>query len=159
MPKRRTWEDDIKDMLRREHGAGWRLREQSGKAQLTQLLERDGQKRKSGDLGIKWSASNQTEILNAVGRVVELVTSEPPMPLRDALKLVKTAPVSKGGAVDWYEIEIKYEQFRVGSGQAKRANYEANERYRIKRCLALLGQKKHAPVSYTHLTLPTIYSV
>lgn len=145
MAKRRTWEDDIKDMLRREHGAGWRLREQSGKAQLTQLLERDGQKRKSGDLGIEWSASNQTEILNAVGRVVELVTSEPPMPLRDALKLVKTAPVSKGGAVDWSEIEIQYEQFRVGSGQAKRANYEANERYRIKRCLALLGQKKHAP--------------
>ena len=145
MPKRRTWEDDIKDMLRREHGAGWRLREQSGKAQLTQLLERDGQKRKSGDLGIEWSASNQTEILNAVGRVVELVTSEPPMPLRDALKLVKTAPVSKGGAVDWSEIEIQYEQFRVGSGQAKKANYEANERYRIKRCLALLGQKKHAP--------------
>jgi hypothetical protein len=62
MPKRRTWEDDIKDMLRREHGAGWRLREQSGKAQLTQLLERDGQKRKSGDLGIEWTASNQTEI-------------------------------------------------------------------------------------------------
>ena len=71
MAKRRTWEDDLKDMLRREHGFGWRLREQSGKAQLTQLLERDGQKRKSGDLGIKWSASNQTENLNAVGKVVD----------------------------------------------------------------------------------------
>ena len=145
MAKRRTWEDDLKDMLRREHGFGWRLREQSGKAQLTQLLERDGQKRKSGDLGIKWSASNQTEILNAVGKVVELVTAEPPRPLRDALKLVKSAPVSKGGAVDWDEVASQYEQFRVGSGQAKRSNYEANERYRIKRCLTLLGQKKHAP--------------
>ena len=62
------WSDDIKDMLRRENGAGWRLREQSGKAQLTQLLEREGQKRKSGDLGIEWSASNQTEILNVVIR-------------------------------------------------------------------------------------------
>ena len=145
MAKRRTWEDDLKDMLRREHGAGWRLREQSGKAQLTQLLERDGQKRKSGDLGIEWSASNQTEILNAVGRVVELVTSEPPRSLRDALKLVKSAPVSIGGAVDWDEVASQYEQFRVDSGQAKRPNYEANERYRIKRCLTLLGQKKHAP--------------
>ena len=53
MAKRRIWEDDLKDMLRREDGVGWRLREQSGKAQLTQLLERDWQKRKSGDLGIK----------------------------------------------------------------------------------------------------------
>ena len=145
MAKRRTWEDDLKDMLRREHGVGWRLREQSGKAQLTQLLERDGQKRKSGDLGIKWSASNQTEILNAVGKVVQLVTAEPPRPLRDAVKLVKSAPISKGGAVDWDEVARQYQQFRVGSGQAKRANYEANERYRIKRCLTLLGQKKHAP--------------
>ena len=138
MAKRRTWEDDLKDMLRREHGAGWRLREQSGKTQLTQLLERDGQKRKSGDLGIEWSANDQTEILNAVGRVVELVTSEPPRPLKDALKLEKTAPVSKGGAVNWSEIESQYEQFRDGSGQANSANYEANERYRIKRCLPLL---------------------
>ena len=145
MAKRRTWEDDLKDMLRREHGVGWRLREQSGKAQLTQLLERDGQKRKSGDLGIKWLASNQTEILNAVGKVIELVTADPPRPLRDALKLVKSAPISKGGAVDWDEVARQYEQFRVGSGQAKRANYEANERYRIKRCLTLLEQKKHAP--------------
>ena len=92
MAKRRTWEDDLKDMLRREHGVGWRLREQSGKAQLTQLLERDGQKRKSGDLGIKWLASNQTEILNAVGKVIELVTADPPRPLRDCLLYTSPSP-------------------------------------------------------------------
>ena len=132
-------------MLRREHGAGWRLREQSGKAQITQLLERDGQKRKSGDLGIEWRAGNQTKILNLVGKVVELVTSDPPRPLKDALNLVKAAPVSKGGAVDWEKVGSQYEQFRVGSGQTKRANYDANESYRIKRCLTLLAQKKHAP--------------
>jgi hypothetical protein len=140
--KRRTWEDDLKDMLRREHGAGWRLREQSGKAQITQLLERDGQKRKSGDLGIEWRASNQTQILNLVGKIVELVTSDQPRPLRDALNLVKAAPVSKGGSVDWKEVESQYEQFRIGSGQTKRANYNANESYRIKRCQTLLAQKK-----------------
>ena len=76
------------------------MREQSGKAQLTQLLERDGQKRKSGDLGLEWPADNQTKILNAVGKVVELVTSEPPKPLKDALELVKKAPVLKVGAVN-----------------------------------------------------------
>ena len=144
MAKRRTWEDDLKDMLRREHGTGWRLREQSGKAQLTQLLERDGQKRKSGDLGIEWRAGNQTEILNAVGRVIGLVMGDPPRPLRDALKLVKTAPVSKG-AVNWSEVQGQYKQFRVGSGQVKTTNYDANENYRIERCLTLLARKKHAP--------------
>ena len=116
-------------MLRREHGAGWRLRKQSGKAQITQLLERDGQKRKSGDLGIEWRASNQTKILNLVGKVVEMVTSDPPSPLKDALNLVKAAPVSKGGAVDWQKVGSQYEQFRVGLGQTKRANYDANESY------------------------------
>ena len=47
--------------------------------------------------------------------------------------------------MDWDEVARQYKQFRVGSGKAKRANYEANERYRIKRCLTLLEQKKHAP--------------
>ena len=76
MAKKSTWEDNLKEMVRREHGSGWRLREKSGKAQLTQLIERSGQKRKSGGLGIKWKASKQTEILNAVGRAVKLVAGD-----------------------------------------------------------------------------------
>ena len=145
MAKKSTWEENLKEMLRREHGAGWRLREQSGKAQLTQLLTRGSgpQKRRSGDLGIEWRASKQTEILNAVGRVVELVGGG--RSLAETLKLLKKAPATAEGDLDWAEVAKQYEAHRVGSGQVTQRNYDTNSRYRIDHCLTLLNKRKGAP--------------
>ena len=63
--KANTWVSDLRRQIKREHGAGWKVQEQSGRARLFHTLE-DGS-RPSVTLNIEWIASNSTAIANEVG--------------------------------------------------------------------------------------------
>ena len=63
--KANTWVSDLRRQIKREHGAGWKVQEQSGRARLFHTLE-DGS-RPSVVLNIEWTASNSTAIANEVG--------------------------------------------------------------------------------------------
>ena len=140
--KKLPWEVRLKELVRSEHGSGWRLREKSGKAQITLLLDRETQKRTSGDLGIDWSSSQSTAILTGLRRVVELVNGG--QSLREALKTVKGAPLNAAGTIDWVDVQERYEQSRVDNGPTKQRTYDRNERYKIERVVDLVTAEKEA---------------
>jgi len=119
MPKTITrpgnWDHDLRRQLKREHGPGWTLVEQSGKVKLTRRYE-DGA-RASVTLDIPWEAGNSTAIANEVA-VIKARMDEHGIGLRDAhergntVQGTITANGVKAGAVSWPAVAEAFLQSR-----------------------------------------------
>ena len=60
-----TWIDDVRGVLKREHGKGWSVQQQSGKIKLVRRLP--GQSSKQAiTTQLPWRASSQTKLLSLV---------------------------------------------------------------------------------------------
>lgn len=105
--KANTWVSDLRRQIKREHGAGWKVQEQSGKARLFHTLE-DGS-RPSVTLNIEWTASNSTAIANEIGALTARM-NEHDITLKEAhhrnqqVGGVVTGDGIKAGATDWQAV-------------------------------------------------------
>ncbi|QNI87852.1 site-specific integrase [Synechococcus sp. ROS8604] len=142
MPKT-TWITDVRNLLRREHGKGWLIEEQSGRIKL--CFAPPGQRRQAVTTHLSWAPSSQTKLTALLSEVRKRMESLG-LSLGDAYKLISHTPDSAPGQPDWEDIAKRYEQLRVVvSGDVTQDNYDSNERYRVNRVLKLLALPKKAP--------------
>lgn len=144
MPKTRgrpdSWDNQLRRLLKREHGNGWSIGEQSNKVKLTHRNE-DGQRR-SVMLDIPWAVSSSTAIANEVA-VIRARMQESGIGLREAHQAgqVVAGRMSGHGVVvsstDWDQIA---EQFLL-SRRDNRKNTIRNTTVRIKNALKTLNSK------------------
>ena len=137
-----TWIDDVRGVLKREHGKGWGVQEQSGKIKLVRRVP--GQSSKQAiTTQLPWRASSQTKLLSLVvelrSRMEDLGLS-----MAEAYKLLVVVPEAVPGQLDWEEVAKRYEQHRL-SGGCKQSTYDRDERYKISNALKLLGRPRRAP--------------
>ena len=67
-----TWIDDVRGVLKREHGKGWSVQQQSGKIKLVRRVP--GQSSKQAiTTQLPWRASSQTKLLSLVVELRALV--------------------------------------------------------------------------------------
>ena len=137
-----TWIDDVRGVLKREHGKGWGVQEQSGKIKLVRRVP--GQSSKQAiTTQLPWRASSQTKLLSLVvelrSRMEDLGLS-----MAEAYKLLVVVPEAVPGQLDWEEVAKRYEQHRLSSG-CKQSTYDRDERYKITNALKLLGRPRRAP--------------
>ena len=128
-------------MLRREHGKGWRLEEQSERIKLVRVLP--GQGKQAITTRLPWRSSSQTKLLALVidlrQRMDDLGLS-----MAEAYELIVVVPEAAPGQLNWVEISTRYEQFRLNNG-CKQTTYDRDERYKITNTLKLLDRPKRAP--------------
>ena len=61
------WSDNLRQVLKREHGKGWSVRDHRGRVQLTRIFE--DRSRSAVYLPLTWTADNATAILNTVAAI------------------------------------------------------------------------------------------
>ena len=140
MPKT-DWVADVRSLLRREHGKGWRIEEQSSRIKL--CLAIPGQRKQAVTTHLSWAPSSATKLTSLLGEVRERMDSLS-LGLADAYNLLAQVPDAGPGQLDWVEVSKRYEHHRISSGVAQ-TNYDRNERTRIGNVLNLLALPKRAP--------------
>ena len=128
-------------MLRREHGKGWRLEEQSERIKLVRVLPGLGKQAVTTQL--PWRSSSQTKLLALVIELRQRM-DDLGLSMAEAYDLLAVVPEAVPGQLDWDEIATRYEQFRLNSG-CKQTTYDRDERYKITNALKLLAKPKRAP--------------
>ena len=66
MPKK-NWVDDVRGLLKREHGSGWGIEEQSGKVKFYRRLP--GERKQAVTTNIPWAAGKQSEVVQVFATV------------------------------------------------------------------------------------------
>ena len=122
-------------MLRREHGKGWRLEEQSERIKLVRVLPGIGKQAVTTQL--PWRSSSQTKLLALVIELRQRM-DELGLSMAEAYALMVVVPEAVPGRLDWNEIATRYEHFRLSSG-CKQTTYDRDERYKVTNALKLLG--------------------
>ena len=88
-----SWEKDIRDSIRTNFGAGWRVNgENSGKTKILYVYQEGlgkGNKRTSVTLPIQWKSQNKLNIENAINFLKPLVVNEN-LPLGEAARRWKS---------------------------------------------------------------------
>ena len=141
MPKKTTWIDDTRGMLRREHGKGWRLEEQSGRIKLVRVPA-PGQSKQAITTQLPWRSNSQTKLLTLVVELKQRM-DDLGLSMAEAHKLMVVTPEAVPGQLDWEEVAKRYEQQRVL--ESSQSTYDRNERHKITKAVALLSKKKGAP--------------
>ena len=78
------WSDNLRQVLKREHGKGWSVRDHRGRVQLTRIFE--DRSRSAVYLPLTWTADNATAILNTVAAIHDLMDSRK-VSLKEAARL------------------------------------------------------------------------
>ena len=146
MPKTtaKPWETELRNQVRREHGAGWTLYPQSQGTKLTRRYEDNS--KQSVMLPVEWSLKNATAIANEVGVLVARM-KEHNLGLRDAFnrsKQVKATVTAQGvvaGAIDWQALADAFLETRSD----RRATTLKDTKGRIDKAVALLTAAKGKP--------------
>ena len=136
MPKADTWDQLLRKQVKLEHGRGWSISQQSGKAKLTRRHP-DGS-RESVTLAIPWAASSGSAINAAVARLRQLM-EERGLRLSDAYALTELAEVSTGSAegLNWQWVA---EQFLASRADRREATL-CDLRFRVSNALTTLSAK------------------
>ena len=136
MPKADTWDQFLRKQVKLEHGRGWSISQQSGKAKLTRRHP-DGS-RESVTLAIPWAASSGSAINAAVARLRQLM-EERGLRLSDAYALTELAEVSTGSAegLNWQWVA---EQFLASRADRREATL-CDLRFRVSNALTTLSAK------------------
>ncbi len=136
MPKADTWDQLLRKQIKLEHGRGWSISQQSGKAKLSRRHP-DGS-RESATLAIPWAASSGSAINAAVARLRQLM-EERGLCLRDAHALTELAEASAGTAegLNWQWVT---EQFLASRADRRTATL-GDLRFRVANALTTLSTK------------------
>ena len=85
-----TWIDDVRGVLKREHGKGWSVEQQSGKIKLVRRVP--GQSSKQAiTTQLPWRASSQTKLLSLVVELRQKM-EDLGLSMADAHKLMVVTP-------------------------------------------------------------------
>lgn len=128
-------------MLRREHGKGWRLEEQSGRIKLVRVPA-PGQSKQAITTQLPWRSTSQTKLLSLVIELKQRM-DDLGLSMAEAYKLMVVTPEAVPGQLDWEEVAKRYEQQRVL--ESSQSTYDRNERHKISKAVALLSKTKGAP--------------
>jgi hypothetical protein len=136
VPKADTWDQLLRKQIKLEHGRGWSVSQQSGKAKLTRRHP-DGS-RESVTLAIPWAASSGSAINAAVARLRQLM-EERGLRLNDAYALTELAEVSTG-SVEGLNWQWVAEQFLASRADRREATL-CDLRFRVSNALTTLSAK------------------
>ena len=136
MPKADTWDQILRKQIKLEHGRGWSIVPQSGKAKLTRRHP-DGT-RSSATLAIHWTASSGSAINAAIARL-RLLMEERGLGLSEAHALMGASVANAGTAdgVNWQRVADKFLESRAD----RRASTLGGLRYRVGNVLKTLEAK------------------
>ena len=164
MPDRPSkWITSLREEIRQECGEGWMVRGIGKgliqKVQLTVRFEDGnrtsiilGPKAKSNPDFVPWVRTSAEWILKISTDISQIMKSQG-KGLAEAYELVKQKNESGlNSALDWEQLAKKFKSHKTSNGKKGSRVWNRNYRTPISRTLLI-------PVSYTHLTLPTIYSV
>ena len=136
-----TWIDDVRGVLKREHGKGWSVQQQSGKIKLVRRVP--GQSSKQAiTTQLPWRASSQTKLLSLVVELRQKM-EDLGLSMADAHKLMVVTPEAVPGQLDWEEVARRYEQQRVL--ESSQSTFDREERHKVAKALELLSKKRGAP--------------
>lgn len=140
---RTDWATDVRSVLRREHGKGWLIEEQSGRIKICRTVP--GQRKQAITTHLRWAPSSATKLTTLVGEIRNRMESMR-LGLSESYKLLVDVPESAvQGQLDWVEVANRYEQWRVGTGDVAQTTYDRDERPHINNAVKLLSQPKRAP--------------
>lgn len=136
MPKADTWDQLLRKQIKLEHGRGWSISPQSGKAKVTRRHQ-DGS-RLSVTLAIPWAASSGSAINAAIKRLRDLM-EERGLGLREAHELSGLTDAAAGPTegLNWQRVA---EQF-LASRADRRESTLYDLRFRVANALKSLSTK------------------
>lgn len=140
MPKK-NWVEDVRGLLKREHGSGWGIEEQSGKVKFYRRVP--GERKQAVTTNIPWAAGKQSEVIQVFATVRNRM-EDLGICLAEAYQLSNRSPASNSAQMNWQEIAIQYEEYRIKTG-LKQKTFNSEERYRIDRAILLINSAKNAP--------------
>lgn len=139
---RTDWATDVRSVLRREHGKGWLIEEQSGRIKICRTVP--GQRKQAITTHLRWAPSSATKLTTLVGEIRDRMESLN-LGLAEAYNLLVDVPeTTVQGQLDWIEVAKRYEQWRI-SGVPTQSTYDRDERPHINNALKLLSLPKRAP--------------
>jgi integrase len=134
------WSDNLRQVLKREHGKGWSVRDHRGRVQLTRIFE--DRSRSAVYLRLTWTADNATAILNTVAAIHDLMDSRK-VSLKEAARLntqalAGPASITKKAAEEgWDAVASDF----LKSRDDRRSSTLRDLRLRVQRALAVINQK------------------
>jgi hypothetical protein len=136
LPKPATWDQILRKQIKLEHGRGWSISPQSGKAKLTRRYP-DGA-RSSVMLAIPWAASSGSAIKAATARLRQLM-EERGLGLAEAhgLTSIADSTSTETDGVDWQRVAEQFLESRAD----RRASTLGDLRYRVGNALKTLEGK------------------
>jgi len=136
LPKPATWDQILRKQIKLEHGRGWSISPQSGKAKLTRRYP-DGA-RSSVMLAIPWAASSGSAINAAVARLRQLM-EERGLGLAEAhgLSGIAEATGTESDGVNWQRVAEQFLESRAD----RRASTLGDLRHRVGNALKTLESK------------------
>ena len=136
MPKPDAWDQLLRKQIKLEHGRGWSVSPQSGKAKLTRRYP-DGT-RSSVTLAIPWAASSGSAINTSVARLRQLM-EERGLGLQETHALTGLAEANAGEAdgLNWRRVADQFLESRAD----RRAATLGGLRFRVSNVLATLSKK------------------
>ena len=134
MPKKKTWDAELRSQIKREHGSGLSLREMRGSTQLTIRFE-DGS-RQTGTIPVTWGVSSASAIQQAVAKILHFMEKDPSVPIGEACQTLfpqrldddekKLSLVLGSEAVDWDAVA---ETFLSSMGDRRATTYKQKARH------------------------------
>ena len=134
------WSDNLRQVLKREHGKGWSVRDHRGRVQLTRIFE--DRSRSAVYLPLTWTADNATAILNTVAAIHDLMDSRK-VSLKEAARLNTQAlaePATSAKKVEdkgWDAIAADF----LKSRGDRRSSTLRDLKLRVERAVAVINQK------------------
>ena len=135
------WVEDVRGLLKREHGTGWGIEEQSGKVKFYRRVL--GERKQAVTTNSPWAAGKQSEVIQVFATVRNRM-EDLGICLAEAYQLSNRSPASNSAQMNWQEIAIQYEEYRIKTG-LKQKTFNSEERYRIDRAILLINAAKNAP--------------
>lgn len=120
-----AWERDLRSIVKREHGFGWSLSEQSGKVKLTRRFP-DGV-RSSVTLNLPWRSDSATSVLAQI-KAIRGRMEESQLGLKDAAVFAdepELEPANRPCSIDWPSIIRAFQKHKTSdTGAVKRGTWE-----------------------------------
>ena len=134
------WSDNLRQVLKREHGKGWSVRDHRGRVQLTRIFE--NRSRSAVYLPLTWTADNATAILNTVAAIHDLMDSRK-VSLKEAARLNTQAlaePATSAKKVADKGWDAVAADFLKSRGD-RRSSTLRDLKLRVERAVAVINQK------------------
>lgn len=137
MPKVDTWDSILRKQIKLEHGRGWSISPQSGKAKLTRRYPNGT--RSSATLDIPWAPSSGSAINAAIAKLRLVMDERGIGLLKDAYALVKAGSISSNSfdEVSWQAVADQF----LASRSDRRKSTLGDLTYRVGNVLSTLEAK------------------